>query len=340
MKLASFESADGVSYGAVIGDEIVDLKRRFGADAADLKALLARDLIVAAEEMAAGAHGDYQLSDVRLLKPIAEPEKIFCIGVNYVNRNAEYKDGTELPKYPSIFMRTPGSLVAQGEALIRPPESDQLDYEGEIALVIGRAGRRIPEHEAARHVAGLTCMNEGTVRDWIRHEALIRPPESDQLDYEGEIALVIGRAGRRIPEHEAARHVAGLTCMNEGTVRDWIRHGKFNVTQGKNFENSGAIGPWLVTADEFDGFDALRVTTRVNGEVRQDDTTASLLFPFAKIINYVSTFTSLMPGDIIATGTPTGAGARFDPPRFLKPGDVVEVSSPGIGTLSNPVEDE
>ncbi|MDS1140179.1 fumarylacetoacetate hydrolase family protein [Pusillimonas sp. SM2304] len=163
-------------------------------------------------------------------------------------------------------------------------------------------------------------------------------PESTQLDYEGEIAIIIGKRGRRIALQDAESHIAGLTCMNEGTVRDWIRHGKFNVTQGKNFDESGAIGPWMVTADEFSGFDKLEVITRVNGEERQRDTTAHLMFSFAFLIHYISRWTTLEPGDVISTGTPTGAGVRFDPPRFLSEGDVVEVEVPGIGILRNPVK--
>jgi len=221
----------------------------------------------------------------RFAPPIALHGKIFCIGVNYSDRNAEYKDGSELPKYPSVFMRTSGSLVGDGEKILRPPESEQLDYEGEIVLVIGKRGRRIPRESAHAHIGG-------------------------------------------------------LTCGNEGSVRDWMRHGKFNVTQGKNFERSGAIGPILVTADEFKSFDDLRVTTRVNGELRQDDTTANLIFPFDYLIAYISTFAELLPGDIIFTGTPVGAGARFDPPRYLRAGDVVEVEVGGIGVLRNTVADE
>ena len=171
-------------------------------------------------------------------------------------------------------------------------------------------------------------------------QPLLRPPESEQLDYEGEIALVIGKAGRRIAAADAWSHVAGLTCLNEGTIRDWLRHGKFNVTQGKNWDASGSMGPWLVTADEFDPRAPLTVTTRVNGEIRQHDTTANLMFPFDELIRYISTWTTLQPGDVISTGTPIGAGVRFTPPRFLKPGDVVEVEVSGIGTLSNPVADE
>lgn len=169
---------------------------------------------------------------------------------------------------------------------------------------------------------------------------LIRPvQESTQLDYEGEIAIIIGKRGRRIAEADAESHIAGLTCMNEGTVRDWLRHGKFNVTQGKNFDQSGAMGPWMVTADDFHGFDSLEIITRVNGEERQRDTTANLLFSFRFLIHYISRWTTLEPGDVIATGTPIGAGVRFDPPRFLNPGDVVEVEVPNIGILRNEVQD-
>jgi 5-carboxymethyl-2-hydroxymuconate isomerase len=207
------------------------------------------------------------------------------VGVNYAERNEEYRDGAQAPKYPSLFIRTPDSLVGHGTPLRRPPESEQLDYEGEIVIVIGRPGRRIPAAQARAHVAG-------------------------------------------------------LTIMNEGTVRDWLRHGKFNVTQGKNFVASGSAGPWLVTEDECPDFGALTLTTRVNGELRQHDSTARLMFPFAELIRYISTFVTLKPGDLLATGTPTGAGARFDPPKWLVPGDVVEVTVEGIGTLSNAVVDE
>ena len=225
------------------------------------------------------------LSALTLLPPIAHPGKIICVGVNYGNRNEEYKDGSAPPQYPSVFPRFPESFVGHGQPLLRPPESEQLDYEGEIAIVIGKAGRRIAAEDA-----------------WS--------------------------------------HIAGLTCLNEGTVRDWLRHGKFNVTQGKNWDASGSMGPWLVSADAFDPQAPLTVTTRVNGEVRQHDSTANLMFPFAELIRYISIWTTLKPGDVISTGTPIGAGVRFDPPRFLKPGDVVEVEVSGIGTLSNPVADE
>jgi 5-carboxymethyl-2-hydroxymuconate isomerase len=169
---------------------------------------------------------------------------------------------------------------------------------------------------------------------------LVKPSVTQQFDYEGEIALVIGREGRRIPKEKAHEYIAGYTLCNEGTAREWTRHSKFNVTQGKNFDASGSLGPWMVTADEIDPAKPLHLTTKVNGELRQDDTTANLLFTVADLLAYITIFTTLKPGDIIVTGTPVGAGARFDPPRWLKAGDVVEVSVPEIGTLSNRVVDE
>ena len=169
-------------------------------------------------------------------------------------------------------------------------------------------------------------------------QPLMRPPESEQLDYEGEIVLVIGRTGRRIARAAAFGHIAGLSLMNEGSVRDWLRHAKFNVTQGKNFERSGSWGPWIETDFGIDS--EFHLTTHVNGELRQDDTTANLIFPFDYLISYLSTFMPLNPGDIIATGTPTGAGARFDPPKYLRDGDTVTVRVPQIGELTNVVRDE
>ena len=151
---------------------------------------------------------------------------------------------------------------------------------------------------------------------------------------------MVGKAGRRIPEVNALSYIAGLTLLNEGSIRDWMRHGTFNITQGKNFEQTGSIGPWMVTADEFAGYGDLDLKTEVNGEIRQQDNTAHLIFDFAYLISYLSSFYHLKPADVIATGTPTGAGARFDPPRFLVPGDVVEIDCPSIGILSNPVIDE
>lgn len=217
--------------------------------------------------------------------PVPDPEKIICVGVNFPDRNAEYKDGQEAPPNMSLFIRFPRSFVGHDQPLTRPPETPQLDYEGEIAVVIGTGGRRIPEAEALGHIAA-------------------------------------------------------LTLCNEGTLRDWVRHAKFNVTQGKNWDGSGAMGPALIPFSHPAQLADVGLQTRVNGELRQDDRTVRMLFPIARQIAYISTFTTLVPGDIIVTGTPTGAGARFDPPRYLVPGDVVEVSAEGIGTLRNGVVDE
>jgi 2-keto-4-pentenoate hydratase/2-oxohepta-3-ene-1,7-dioic acid hydratase in catechol pathway len=285
MRLLSFGVGDYVSFGAVNGDGIVDLGRLLGEQYPTLGAVLRGGELHRAMSLGTTSKATIALDEIRYLPTIPDPEKITCIGINYGNRNAEYKDGAEAPKYPSVFMRTPGSLVGHLEPI------------------------------------------------WS-------PPESTQLDYEGEIVLVIGKGGRRIAAADAMQHVAGLTLMNEGSVRDWLRHSKFNVTPGKNFERSGSLGPWLVTADEVAPGGELHLMTRVNGELRQDDTTANLIFPFARLIEYLSSFMRLTPGDLIATGTPTGAGARFDPPKYLRNGDTIEVQVPEIGTLRNVVVDE
>lgn len=283
MKLLSFEKDGEARFGAVIGDGIVDLTAR--TRFASLRHALQADALPALAAIAAQSTPDFALSAIRFLIPVPDAEKIICVGVNYANRNSEYKDASEPQEFPSVFIRFARSFTGH----LQP---------------------------------------------------LLRPPESAQLDYEGEIAIVIGKGGRRIAEADAESHIAGLTCLNEGTMRDWLRKGKFNITQGKNWDASGAIGPWMATPDELPGFDSLQVRTRVNGELRQDDTTANLMFPFRYLINYISTWTTLVPGDIIATGTPVGAGVRFDPPRFLNAGDRIDVEVSGIGMLSNPVADE
>lgn len=288
MKLATFEVHGRISYGVVnekgVADAGARLAEKLPGQFPDLRAVFSADALDQLAKVASENGPDYQLGDIRLLKPILNPGKILCVGVNYPERAAEYKENPDAPKYPSIFVRFPASLVA---------------------------------HE----------------------EPIVRPPESPQLDYEGEVALVIGRKGRRIPETEALAHVAGYTICNEGTIRDWLRHGKFNVTPGKNFERTGSMGPWMVTPDEF-GVRPMRIITRVNGELRQDDTTDRMIFAMPFLISYISRFCTLEPGDVIVTGTPTGAGARFDPPRYLVPGDVVEVEVPEIGVLRNRVAEE
>jgi len=284
MKFLSFVKDGAQSFGAATDAGLVDLGA-LHPELSDLRHAIQADNLAELAAEAMSADTSQAIADVELLPTIPNPEKIICIGVNYAKRNAEYKDGSEAPKYPSVFMRSRDSLVGH--------EQDIMD-----------------------------------------------PPESDQLDYEGEIVIVIGKEGRRIAQEKAHEHIAGLTIMNEGSVRDYLRHAKFNVTQGKNFEHSGSLGPWMVTSDELDPMSELRVMTRVNGEERQNDTTSNLMFPFRYLISYLSSFYRLQPGDIIATGTPNGAGARFDPPKYLRPGDVVEVEVPGIGVLRNTVVTE
>lgn len=284
-KLASFTIDSRAAYGAIKDDGVIDLSARFGARWPTLRQVIEAGALGELVSAAAEMKPDHPVSAITYEIPIPHPEKIICVGVNFPDRNAEYKDGQEAPPNPSLFIRFPRSFTGHD----RP---------------------------------------------------LIRPPESEQLDYEGEIVIVIGRGGRRIAEADALSHIAALSLCNEGTIRDWVRHAKFNVTQGKNFDRSGSIGPWLVPFTDESQIADIRLETRVNGEVRQSDRTSRMIFSFRKIIAYVSTFTTLVPGDIIVTGTPTGAGARFDPPIWLKPGDVIEVEADGIGILRNTVKDE
>lgn len=282
MKLASYRFRGRESYGAVIGDGIVELKSRM-PKYPTLLDVLRDDVLAEAKACAQNVRPDAPLADVELLPPLHAPEKILCIGINYANRNKDY-DFADAPTYPSMFYRAPASLVGSGQNLLIPAESEQLDYEGEIALVIGKGGRRIARANA----------------------------------------------------HE---HIAGFTLCNEGTIRDWIRHGKFNVTQGKNWDATGSIGPWIVTADEIDPAQPLHLTVSLNGVVTQDDTTSNMIFPFAELIRYVSTFMTLKPGDIISTGTPVKRD-KTETPVWLKAGDVLEISVPEIGVLRNTVAAE
>ena len=281
--LISYMYEGNCRFGRLEGDRITELNEIFAdrfatlSDAANAGAL--------DELFAADGGTSLALDRVTLLAPLSTPGKIVCVGVNFPDRNAEYKDGQAAQLNPSLFVRFPSGFVGHGDDLVRPPESEQLDYEGEIAIVIGRGGRRIDEADA-----------------W--------------------------------------GHVAAVTLCNEGTIRDWVRHAKFNVTQGKNWDRSAAMGPSLLRFTGPDMLADIELTTRVNGELRQQDRTCRMIFSFTKIISYVSTFTALAPGDILICGTPTGAGARFDPPKWLRPGDVIEIAAEGLGSLRNGVRDE
>ena len=282
MRITTYSANGETFYGAVTEAGMVALSPDFPAWPTLYDAIAADgfDTLIKAAEGKAVTHSEFQYEMV-----MPNARRILCVGVNFPDRNAEYKDGSAQPKFMSLF---------------------------------------------PRFASGFT----GHERN------LVRPPENHTLDYEGEVAIVIGKAGRRIRQEDAYDHIAALTLCNEGTIRDWVRHAKFNVTQGKNWDRSGAIGPWLVPFTDASQLDDARIVTRVNGEMRQDDTLNRMMFPIRKEIEYISTFMTLQPGDIIVTGTPTGAGARFDPPRYLKPGDTVEIEVEGIGTLRNGVEDE
>ncbi len=282
MRFATYTAAGKTFYGAVTDAGMIALSPLF-PDWPSLREVIAADGFAALENAAQGREVSH--TDFTYQIPVPNPEKILCVGVNFPDRNAEYKDGSNQPKHMSLFPRFARSFTGAEQPLVRPPENHTLDYEGEVAIVIGKGGRRIKAEDA----------------------------------YD---------------------HIAALTLCNEGTIRDWVRHAKFNVTQGKNWDNSGAIGPWLVPFTDASQLDDARIQTRVNGELRQDDVLSRMMFPIREEIAYISTFTTLVPGDIIITGTPTGAGARFDPPKYLVPGDVVEVEVEGIGTLRNTIADE
>ena len=280
MRLASYALRGRPSFGAVFGESIVDLRARLPRFHSLIDVFRAQAL----DQAKAGAEGvrpDVTLAEVQLLPPLTAPEKILCIGINYANRGQDY-NVTNNPKYPSMFYRAPNSLVGSGQNIIRPKISEQLDYEGEIAIVI---------RQDCKHV----------------------------------------------PKDRALEVIAGLTLCNEGTIRDWTRHGQFNVTQGKNFDASGAVGPWIET--DLDPTQPLELIVRKNGEVTQQDTTASMIFSFADIISYTTSFMTLKAGDIICTGTPVKT-TKSDPPVWLKPSDTIEVECPEIGVLRNTVADE
>ena len=283
MRLASFKANGRASYGAVTDKGIIDLGRKLSNYPTLLDVFRAQ--AITHLRSAANDLADFAVDAVEMLPPILAPDKNICVGINYPDRSAEYKDAREAPKYPNLFCRFPTSLVGTGQPIVRPKVSDKFDYEGEVVLVIGKEGRHVPREQA------------------------------------------FGMIG-------------GVTLGNEGSVRDWLRHGTLNVTQGKNFDRSGSLGPWIVTSDELDPAKPLHLTTRVNGELRQDDSTDRLTWGFAWLINYISTFATLKPGDLIWTGTPTGAGVHRNPAVWLEPGDVVEVEVPEVGVLRNAVADE
>jgi 2-keto-4-pentenoate hydratase/2-oxohepta-3-ene-1,7-dioic acid hydratase in catechol pathway len=282
MRLASFHTAaQGASYGAVTDKGIVDLRRYLGNQFPDLKALIAGDGLLQAKQYLSAAP-DYQHSDITWLPVIPNPDKIICVGLNYQEHVVETgRDNTE---QPAIFLRLPESQVGHRQPIPRPRESTHLDFEAEIAVVMGKAGRRISQQKAWDHIAGYSCYNDGSVRDWQRH-----------------------------------------------TIQ-W--------TAGKNFPRTGAFGPWMVTADEIAPGAKMTLSCRLNGQEMQRATTEQMIFKIPKIIEYVSTWATLAPGDVLVTGTPGGVGARRNPPVWMKPGDTVEVEIDRVGVLINTIGED
>jgi 2-keto-4-pentenoate hydratase/2-oxohepta-3-ene-1,7-dioic acid hydratase in catechol pathway len=282
MRLASYMIDDHASYGVIVGDGIVDLGRRLLHRYPDLRSLLGPGGLETAASAVRGATADFDTKDVTWLPVIPNPDKILCVGLNYRTHVEEV--GRPLEEHPVIFLRVPSSQVGHLQPMVRPKVSNKFDYEGELAVVIGKRGRHIPGHDALEHVAGYSIYNEGSIRDWQRHTHQYAP--------------------------------------------------------GKNFFRSGAFGPHLVTADEIPDPKKLRVTTRLNGQIMQEDSVDQLLFPIETLVSYISEFTELVPGDVIVTGTPSGVGAARKPPVWLKPGDGIEVEVSEIGVLRNSIVDE
>ena len=280
MRVASFILPEGTaSYGVVEGDTIRDAGTDLRARYPDLKAVIAANAI---GELRSADGESLAAESVSFIPTIQNPDKIICIGLNYLGHIKE--TGRDRPEYPSIFTRYPSTVVGHDQPMIRPKASDKFDYEGEFAVVIGKRGRAIAKDKAFDHVAGYTGFNDGSIRDYQRH-----------------------------------------------TTQFW---------GGKNFDRSGSMGPWIVTPDELGDVDSQTLVTRLNGEVMQETSVGDLAFKVPDLLAYVSTITELLPGDIIATGTPSGVGLFRDPKVFMKAGDRIEVEISGIGTLRNTIADE
>ena len=277
MKLVSFLVGDLPSWGLQVGDRVIDLGRRYGAQYPDLRSAIGSPLLH--DPTLSDLPADHMLADLRLLPPIPEPGKILCVGLNYKAHAAE--GGFPIPVFPQVFTRFADTLVGSGAPMIKPAMSDDFDFEGELAIVIGRGGRHIPASSALDHVFGYTCFNDGSVRD--------------------------------------------------------VQFKHFLIA-GKNFPSTGPLGPCIVTADEIPDPSQLHLSTSINGVVVQSKGIDDMICDVAGIIAYISSWTELRPGDVIATGTPEGVGFARKPPLWLRPGDLVEVEISKIGRLSNPVQ--
>lgn len=282
MKLVSFKHAGRETWGAVIDGQVVELASAAGS--ATLAEFVGSERFAQLDALARGQQPLASLDQVELLPVIPRPEKIVCAVRNYMDHHQEVLAAgmqRELSDFPPIFLRVWRSQVAHGQPIIRPRVSESLDWEGELAVIIGKGGRDISEADS-----------------W--------------------------------------KHVAGYSCYNDASVREWQFHAK-QIASGKNFEGTGAFGPWMVTADEIEPGRQLKLETRLNGETVQSSHTGHMIFPIPRLISYASTIFTLAPGDVIVTGTPAGVGWSKKPPRFMKPGDTVEVEIEAIGVLRNPI---
>lgn len=279
MKLASFLRNGSPGYGIVANDGVIDLTARLGDSWPTLAAVLDAGGLDKLREVADGASADFAVDAVELVPPITEQRKIICIGLNYRLHIAE--SGNQPPTYPMLFTRYIDSLVGHGQAMVAPKASERFDYEGELAVIIGKTGRHVSAADALDIVAGYSCFNDGSVRDYQRHTTQFTP--------------------------------------------------------GKNFWRSGAFGPWIVTTDEIPDPQTLSLKTRLNGRELQNSSTGDLLFGVRHLIEYITNFMPLNPGDVIATGTPSGVGSHQEPPLWMKGGDLVEVEISKIGVLANPI---
>ncbi|MDB4224510.1 fumarylacetoacetate hydrolase family protein [Granulosicoccus sp.] len=279
MKLVSFSRLGRSGFGAIVDGAVIDLSGKLSPDVQTLKEAIEFELLDIARDYCDGRTGDFHLSDITFLPVIPDPGKILCVGLNYKKHQVE--TGRPDADYPTIFPRYADSQVGHGQALIKPTMTEKFDYEGELAIVIGRGGRCISKESALSHIAGYACYNEGSVRDWQRHTSQFIP--------------------------------------------------------GKTFPGTAGFGPWLLTSDEIEDYTTLPIETRLNGKVMQQAMLADLLFPLPDIINYISSFTPLSAGDVIVTGTPGGVGDKREPPVYMQPGDRVEIDCGPVGTLLNTV---
>ena len=282
MKLISFLRSGSASYGVVVGEKVLDLMPLLGSEAADLKTVIEKNLVPRINGLLASHQPDLTFAQLTLLPVIPNPDKIVCVGLNYHDHVKE--TGRDLTEKPAIFLRLNDSQVAHGQNMVRPLESHRLDYEGEIAVIIGKGGRRIQEADAWNHIAGYACYNDGSVRDW------------------------------------------------QNFTTQWI--------PGKNFFKTGGFGPWMVTADEIAPNRVMTLTTKLNGQEMQRTTTDMMIHSIPRQLAFISTVIPLKAGDVIVTGTPGGVGNKRTPQVFMKPGDVIEIEVDAIGVLRNGIEDD